>query len=103
MTLTAICENIKNAQNKKPTADHSLVAFKHSRFNFLKSQQHKCGGSQNECSFETFLWSSTDDQDHLDLQVFWFKAMERPYIIAFTSGGKTDDLSSLSPTFTAAE
>jgi hypothetical protein len=26
MTLTAICENIKNAQNKKPTPDHSLVA-----------------------------------------------------------------------------
>jgi len=29
--------------------------------------------------------------------------MERPYIIAFTSGGKTDDLSWLSPKFTAAQ
>jgi hypothetical protein len=97
MTLTGICEKIRNAQNKTPTADHSLAAFKHSRFNFLKSQWYKCGGSQNVCSFETFLWSSTDDQDHLGLQVFWFKAMERPYIIAFTSGGKTCDIGCLPP------
>jgi hypothetical protein len=41
-------------------------------------------------SIETFLWSSTDDQDYLGFQVFWFKAMERLHIIAFTPGGKTD-------------
>jgi hypothetical protein len=38
MTLTGICENTKNARNKKPTAEHSLDGFKHSRLNFLKSQ-----------------------------------------------------------------
>jgi len=65
MILTGICENTKNARNKKPTAEHSLVAFKHSKLNFLKSQWHKRGGSQNVCSFETFLWSSTDDRDNL--------------------------------------
>ena len=94
----------KNAWSKNPTADHSLVAFKQSTFNLLKSQWHKCEGSQNVCSFETFLWSSsTDDQDHLGLHVFWLKAIVRLYIAAFTWGGKTDYLIWMSPIFTAAQ